>query len=187
MLFSNESKYRIAIDFHAKDGSPSKVMSLRSSFIALLCLLPFTTIWLWEPWFFQGQLWVQGALSLLLIVFYWQTLRTSKTAGKIVISVTEFGQCRVLATDAAVPIYASSGLRSVSAQSRDLLAFSWQITARSRLLPYAIWLNLRSGRRVIGMWVFRDELPQRDFRRLCVIVRYCQKHVPQKQDDPSKV
>jgi len=157
-------------------------MSNRSGFITVLCALPFSTIWLWEPWFFQGQLWVQWLLSLLLMGFYWQTLRSSKAAGQMVLSVAEFGQCRVLASEAANPIYGLSLLRPVSVQSRELLAFSWQITSRSRLLPNALWLNLRSGRRATGVWLFRDELHERDYRRLCVIVRFCQKYASQKQD-----
>jgi len=204
MLFSNESKYRIEVNFHG--GShvdrrpPITSLSARHRFTIGLLLLPLSTIWMWEPWFVAGQVWLQLLLSVLLVLMGWRILQTpqmiqnpqsphnpqssqnppashiQKRGGPMVLSVSPIGQCRILSAGSQ----ANNPHRKTDIKETELVAFPWQVSSRSRLLPGALWLSLHSGNRTQSWWLFCDEMNEQDFRRLCVVIRYCQKYPPEK-------
>lgn len=201
MLFSNESKYRIEVNFHGGShvGCRPAITSLsaRHRFTIGLLLLPLSTIWMWEPWFVVGQVWLQLLLSALLVLMGWRVLQTpqviqnpqssqsphnppashiQKRAEPMVLSVSPIGQCRILSAGSQT----NNPHRKTDIKETELLAFPWQVSSRSRLLPGALWLSLHSGNRTQSWWLFRDEMNEQDFRRLCVVIRYCQKYPPEK-------
>lgn len=200
MLFSNESKYRIEVNFHGGSHANSRPaitsLSARHRFTIGLLLLPLSTIWMWEPWFVVGQVWLQLLLSVLLMLMGWRILQTpqlfqnsrnpqsshslqnhvQKHREPMVLSLSPIGQCRILSAGSQT----NNPHCKTDIKETELLAFPWQVSSRSRLLPGALWLSLHSGNRTQSWWLFRDEMNEQDFRRLCVVIRYCQKYPPEK-------
>jgi|GEM_PF-6719284 len=222
MLFSNESKYRIEVNFHGGSYVNSRPaitsLSARHRFTIGLLLLPLSSIWMWEPWFVVGQVWLQLLLFVLLVLMGWRILQMpqlfqnpqnpqspqspqnpqnpqnpqsshsphnpesspaspiQKRGEPMVLSVSPIGQCRILSAGSQ----ANNPHRKTDIKETELVAFPWQVSSRSRMLPGALWLSLHSGNRTQSWWLFRDEMNEKDFRRLCVVIRYCQKYPPEK-------
>lgn len=185
MSYSSELKYRIEIRWHGfgqgSRGSVSQALSARNRFTLFLFMLPFSTIWLWEDWFVSPdagiQTLVQMGLSVLMLLLCWQRIRSPAIHGLLVLSLSDTGQCLVLGFEPESSTVPTS--HRSAPFSQEMLAFMahpWQITERSRLLPGMLWLHFKSGNRVYSTWLFKDEVSERDFRRLCRVVRYCHQY-----------
>lgn len=124
--------------------------------LVMLCVFAVLS---WQPGHVAWQGVWQFCLLVLLLLWAWRHWHSSKQ-DDAVISLSETGQWSELSAPEQVQ--------------------QWQITRHSRVSSLLIWLQLLptlSGEKTEPrwLWVYRDQLPERDFRRLAKIVVRCQK------------
>ncbi len=181
MLLLSASKYRIEI-------TPSRY---RLAFILLFELILLVYVWLWEPNWFPYQMAVQVLLSLLLLIHAVQACKTSLKSASV-ISLYQDGRWLYLAEPSVD--YASFDAASLGSVSSDKSSpeeiiktenkhdignkagIQWRISPRSRFTDWLIWLHLSGNGKQHWFWVFRDEVPDADYRRICLAIRYSHQH-----------
>ena len=124
--------------------------------VAFYCLL-FVSIFSWQPNIILYQFWIQLFFAILVL-------------SGAVFAVQHNGKYN----QAFVAVVSQQGDWTYLSQQDDT---SWQFTQRSRLTSWVLWINLSSK---IGVgksrwhWIFRDQVSEQDYRRLCRCILYQQ-------------
>lgn len=148
MLLSSALKYRVQVTPHR----------YRLQFVLLLELLLVISVWLWDPNWFPHQIWVQIALTMLLLIHGWQSI-INRLQAPVVFSMYQDGRWLYLSDS-------PDGNRAIQ----------WQMSQHSRFTDWLVWIHLKGLGRSHWFWIFRDEVGDEEYRRICLAVKYCQQN-----------
>ena len=148
MLLLNALKYRVQV-------TPRLY---RISLVLILELLFILSVWLWEPNWFPYQIWFQIGLTGLLLIHGWQSWN-NRVQKSIVFSVYQDGRWLYL-----------------SDSPDGDQAIHWQMSKQSRFTDWLIWIHLTGLGKSHWFWIFRDEVSDEDYRRICLAVKYSQQN-----------
>lgn len=128
--------------------------------VAFYCLL-FVSIFSWQADVIIYQFWLQLFFAILVLTGAAMALHNK---GKY--------------TQAFVALVTQQGDWTYLSQQDDT---SWQFTQRSRLTPWILWIHISSkigGSESRWHWIFRDQVSEQDYRRLCRCILYQQHKAP---------
>ena len=157
MLYLPESKYRITV-------TPARY---RAIYILFFGAVLITSVWLWQPNWLPYQFVIQLMLSGLLLIYLRQQL-TRRLQQPFIVSLSPDGQFRAL-SDGFSDDHSEHGWQNPGIQ--------WQLSSQSRATDFMLWLHLTNFQQQ-RQWVciFRDEVSDEDYRRLCLAIKYQQKN-----------
>jgi hypothetical protein len=124
--------------------------------VAFYCLL-FVSIFSWQANIILYQFWIQSSIAILVVAW-------------AVFAVLHKGKYN----QAFVALVSQRGDWTYLSQQDDT---SWQFSQRSRLTSWVLWIHISSKIRVGQSrwhWVFRDQVSEQDYRRLCRCILYQQ-------------
>ena len=154
MLLSRALKYRICVVPRWQ----------RSAWIFSITLMLMVSIWLWQTdWMVQQRL-LQTLLSLVVLIQGGHVWRVQRTAS-ICATVYEDGRW----------IF-EPRLPSSSPPQALPIGEPIRLTRASKITSWVLCLHFRYAKSSRWYWVFRDELSDADYRRICLAIRYCQLH-----------
>ena len=126
--------------------------------MALCWALVLISVFQWQANSIPYQSVYQAILSLLLVGLAYKNLKTEAAAEKVVIAFSTQGQWDYL-----------------EQQSQ------WQLTARSRVSDWLLWVNLQSildSKQTHWRLIFKDQCTEQDYRRLCRAIYFQQQAKP---------
>ena len=110
------------------------------------------SVWIWQANVFDWQ-WVwQGAISILLLIYFYKHFRGYLDAQLPVVTFTEQGQWS-----------------EMDVQHQGHVS-NWLLNKQSKITGYVLFLHLVSAlnpRRSKWMFLYKDQVSEQDYRRIC--------------------
>lgn len=151
MLLSNALKYNLQITPHY----------FRPALSIIMGLIAISSLWFWPSETFPFQFTAQVVLTFLLLIHTYQQFQQRLC---IPVNATLFEDGRWV-------FHESAGLeKHIHVPLNEPL----RLTQKSRVTSRVLWLNIRHAKHPRWFWVFRDEVSDEDYRRLCLAIRFCQ-------------
>ncbi|MCY7296612.1 protein YgfX [Alteromonas sp. a30] len=164
MLLSRALKYNVRI----------KPRLYRFTFVSLMELIFLGSVWTWQFNWFTGQEWIQLLLTLCVLLHWFQSYR-HQLHHAVSVTLSEDGRW-VFAPQTKLASSAIKHGHKHSHYSGLPRGEPLRLSRYSKATSWLLWIHIKYNKKQHWFWVFRDEVSDHDYRRLCLAIRYCQHH-----------